>query len=104
MKSWSGVAVTIGRAAVQTEQESRPHLLGGVVAEAHARATPVYPERQWTRQRRPRSGQRATNSQSSKEEHGLAAAREAEPEARRRRVVRAPPGRRRGRQRVVRRR
>ena len=46
MKSWSGVAVTIGligRAAVQTEQESRPHLLGGVVAEAHARATPVYP-------------------------------------------------------------
>ena len=104
MKSWSGVAVTIGRAAVQTEQESRPHLLGGVVAEAHARATPVYPSASGRDNGGRAADQRVTNSQSSKEEHGLAATREAEPEARRRRVVRAPPRRRHGRQGVVRRR
>ena len=103
MKSWSGVAVTIGQSGCP-DRTGDYTSLGGVVAEAHARATPVYPSASGRDNGGRAADQRVTNSQSSKEEHGLAATREAEPEARRRRVVRAPPGRRRGRQRVVRRR
>jgi hypothetical protein len=104
MKRLSGVAETISRVAVQTEQESIPHLLDEVVAGAHAGATPVHPSASGRDNGGHAADQRVTASQSSKEEHGLAAAREAEPEARRRRVVRAPPGRPRGRKGVVRRR
>jgi len=67
MKRWSGVAVTIGQSGCP-DRTGDYTSLGGVVAEAHARATPVYPSASGRDNGGRAADQRVTNSQSSKEE------------------------------------